>query len=161
MITRKARVSTLAATAAVALGCIAAPATAPAAVAAPARAVLAVPPQQTIPELEPGGPARRVTFPPDGRVRRGPGYVDVEAPPYTRIVKLDTNCDSVGCTSSVDPDGLSASGYYPGSRVTFSRPITVDVAADHDAPFDGGYFSGSFTLLGETQPLTVRILPPR
>ncbi|MCM2386874.1 hypothetical protein [Streptomyces albipurpureus] len=160
MVTRKARWSALAVTATAVLGCLAAPAALAApTTAAPARAALAVPPQQNIPELQAGGVARRVTIPPDRQVRRGPGYVDIEAPPYTRIIALNTNCDAPGCTTRVAPDGLSASGYFPGNRVTFLRPMTVDIAADYDAPYEGGYFSGSFTLLGETQPLTVRILP--
>ncbi|MFE3825709.1 hypothetical protein [Streptomyces sp. NPDC059092] len=159
MVTRKKRLPALAVAATVLLGCVA-----PAAMAAPGpatstRAVLAVPPQQNIPELEAGGAARRVILPPDGQTRRGPGYLDIEAPPYTRIIALNTNCDRPGCTTRIAADGLSASGYFPFNRITFNRPITVDIAADADAPPEGGYFRGSFTLLGETQPLTVRILP--
>lgn len=160
MALRKTRWSALAVTATLVLGCTAVPAAlaAPTA-AASARAALAVPPQQNIPELEAGGIARRVTIPPDRQVRRGPGYLDIEAPPYTRIIALNINCDAPGCTTRVAPDGLSASGFFPGNRITFLRPITVDIAADYDAPYQGGYFSGSFTLIGETQSLTVRILP--
>ncbi|MFF8959720.1 hypothetical protein [Streptomyces sp. NPDC014894] len=159
MVTRKTRTPALTVAAAVVLGCVAAPAAmpTPTAAAAPARAARAVPPQQNIPELEAGGPARRVIFTPDRQVRRGPGHLDVEAPPYTRIVALNINCDAPGCESRVAYDGLSASGYFPGNRVTFGRPITVDLAADHDAPYEGGYFSGTFTFLGENQTLTVRI----
>ncbi|MFD9717135.1 hypothetical protein [Streptomyces sp. NPDC059076] len=160
MVTRKIRMPVWAVTAVVLLGGAGVPTalSAPPALAQ-TRSVLALPPQQNIPELEAGGPARRVVLPPDRQVRRGPGYLDVEAPPYTRIVSLNINCESPGCTSRVAPDGLSASGYFPANRVTFARPITVDLAADYDAPYEGGYFNGSFTLLGETQTLTVRILP--
>ncbi|MEU5397754.1 hypothetical protein ABZ348_00440 [Streptomyces sp. NPDC005963] len=160
MFTRRIHVPAWAVTAVVLLGSAGAPTvvSAPPA-AAQTRTVSAVPPQQNIPELEAGGPAKRVVIPPDRQVRRGPGYLDVEAPPYTRIVALNINCDAPGCTSRVAPDGLSASGYFPGNRVTFARPVTVDLAADYDAPYEGGYFYGSFTFLGETQTLTVRILP--
>ncbi|MEU2135158.1 PDZ domain-containing protein [Streptomyces sp. NPDC018352] len=60
---------------------------------------------------------------------------------------------------SIAPDGKSASAQLTAGTYDFIRPWTVHVVADIDAPLAGGTFSGTFTVDGVTQPLTVQITP--
>ncbi|EFL24780.1 hypothetical protein SSOG_04494 [Streptomyces himastatinicus ATCC 53653] len=134
------------------------PASASAAVSAP-RQVWSLPPQQSIPNLDAGGPAGTVVYPPDGQRHRGPSDVSIQAPPYTRITAVDLSCSGQACPVSIAADGKSATGQLTASSWDFIRPLTVHVVADADAPLAGGNFSGTFTLEGTTQPLTVHITP--
>ncbi|MFD0393775.1 PDZ domain-containing protein [Streptomyces nogalater] len=160
MISGTARVSVLLTVSAAMLFGGVIPATASA--APPTRTMLAVqslPPQQNVPTLDAGGPAQTVTHPGDGQLHSGPSPVSIRAPPYTRITAVNLNCYGQSCPVNITADGKSATGQFPSSIWRFDRPLTVDVAADANAPLQGGTFSGTFTLEGVTQPLTVNIRP--
>ncbi|MFJ5798583.1 PDZ domain-containing protein [Streptomyces decoyicus] len=60
---------------------------------------------------------------------------------------------------SIAADGRSAVADLPSNRWVWQIPFEADVAAADDAPLNGGTFSGTFSLDGETQPLTVHISP--
>lgn len=132
--------------------------TASAALSAPSQ-LTSLPPQQNVPSLDAGGPAGTVSYPPDGQRHPGPSTITIQAPPYTRIVGLDLRCTGMGCPVSIAPDGKSASAQLTAGVYDFIRPWTVHVVADIDAPLAGGTFSGTFTVDGVTQPLTVQITP--
>jgi hypothetical protein len=132
--------------------------TASTAVSAPSQ-LKSLPPQQNVPSLDAGGPAGAVSYPPDGQRHPGPSTITIQAPPYTRIVGLDLRCSGMGCPVSIAPDGKSASAQLTAGVYDFIRPWTVHVVADIDAPLAGGTFSGTFTVDGVTQPLTVQITP--
>ncbi|AEM85639.1 PDZ domain-containing protein [Streptomyces violaceusniger] len=123
------------------------------------RQVRSLPPQQNVPSLDAGGPAGTVAYPPDGQRHFGPGSISVQAPPHTRITGLDLACTGMACPVSIAADGKSATAQLTGSVWDFIRPFIVNVVADIDAPLAGGTFSGTFTLDGVTQPLTVNITP--
>lgn len=128
--------------------------------AAPAMRVAAAssrPPQQNVPVLEPGGEAQAVVFPPDRRTRDHPGSMTVQAPPHTRITRVDTRCYGMACPQTIAPDGSSATVKFTGSRWINSKPIDVYVRADRNAP--AGTFHGSYTFDGQKQDLKVKIAP--
>ncbi|MFF8805595.1 PDZ domain-containing protein [Streptomyces omiyaensis] len=129
------------------------------AVAAPdAIKVLGAPtPPSSVPDLDAPGPARTVEFPPDGKVRSSPAQVKIQAPQYTRIVRVDPWCSGMSCPVSIAPDGSSASFSIQGSNWIWSRPWKVDVVATDDAPMAGGRFTGTLTFEGVTVNWTVNI----
>lgn len=129
-----------------------------AAVSAPSQ-LRSLPPQANVPSLDAGGPAGTVSYPPDGQRHPGPSTITIQAPPYTRIVGLDLQCTGMGCPVSIAPDGKSATAQLTAGTYDFIRPWIVHVVADIDAPLAGGTFSGTFTVDGVTQPLTVQITP--
>ncbi|ASQ94821.1 PDZ domain-containing protein [Streptomyces sp. 11-1-2] len=121
--------------------------------------VRSLPPQQNVPSLDAGGPAKTVDYPPDGQRYHQPSSISIQAPPHTRIVGLDLRCTGMSCPVQIAGDGRSATAQGSASTWDFIRPFTVHVVADSDAPLAGGTFTGSFTLNGATQPLTVYIAP--
>lgn len=137
------------------------PATAFSASAAPSAPsqVRSLPPQQNVPDLDAGGPGKTVDYPPDGQRYNQPSSVQIQAPPYTRITGLDLRCSGMSCPVQIAGDGKSATAQGSASTWDFIRPFTVHVVADSNAPLAGGTFTGSFTLNGVTQPLTVTITP--
>ncbi|MCX4851829.1 PDZ domain-containing protein [Streptomyces sp. NBC_00893] len=130
-------------------------AVAPAAAGVPAR----VTPQQSVPTLDAPGIARTVTYNPDSGTRRHFSRITVQAPPHTRITRLEPNCDGWTCPVSIAADGKSATADLPSNNWIWIYPFLVDVIADDDAPLTGGTYSGTFSLDGDTQPLTVNISP--
>ncbi len=134
---------------------------APGATAAPApgtvTALRAPTPPSSVPDLDAPGPARTVEFPPDGRVRSSPGHVKIQAPQYTRIVRVDPWCSGMSCPVSIAPDGSSASFSLQSNNWIWSRPFKVDVVAADDAPMAGGRYTGTLTFEGETVDWTVNI----
>ncbi|MEV0123719.1 PDZ domain-containing protein [Streptomyces sp. NPDC050703] len=114
-------------------------------------------PPSSVPDLAAPGPARTVEFPPDGRVRSSPGHVTIQAPQYTRIVRVDPWCSGMSCPVSIAPDGSSASFSLQGSRWVWSRAWKVDVVAADDAPMAGGRYTGSLTFEGVAVDWTVNI----
>jgi hypothetical protein len=125
--------------------------------AQPARSL---PPQQNVPDLDVPGPPQTVTYPPDGKRRYHQSTVTVQAPPYTRITNLNLRC-TWACPVTIAPDGKSATGTFNVNTWDFLYPYDVEVVADANAnvPLAGGQFSGTFTLDGDTQPLTVNFKP--
>lgn len=113
------------------------------------------PPQQNVPVLEPGGPAKAVVFPPDRRHRDHPGVVTIQAPPHTRITRVDRRCRGMQCPLEIAPDGRSATIRFESSNWTNDRPTDVYLRADERAP--GGTFHGSYTYDGQKQDLAVKI----
>ncbi|WP_240660133.1 PDZ domain-containing protein [Streptomyces sp. WAC 01529] len=85
--------------------------------------------------------------------------ISIQAPPYTRITGLDLHNQQMSSSDIVAPDGKSASATSSTSLFDFRLPHIVYVVADIDAPLAGGTFSGSYTMNGVTQPLTVTIRP--
>ncbi|WP_327048389.1 PDZ domain-containing protein [Microbispora sp. NBC_01189] len=126
-------------------------------IAQPARSL---PPQQNVPDLDVPGPPQTVTYPPDGKRRFHQSTVTIQAPPYTRITGLNLRC-SWACPFAIAPDGKSATGTFNVNTWDFLYPYDVEVVADANAnvPLAGGQFSGTFTLDGDTQPLTVNFKP--
>ncbi|WP_308343570.1 PDZ domain-containing protein [Streptomyces sp. MK37H] len=133
-------------------------AAASAAASAPSQA-RSLPPQQNVPDLDAGGEEKTVDYPPDGQRYNQPSSISIQAPPYTRITGLDLRCTGMSCPVQIAPDGRSATAQGSASTWDFLYPFTVHVVADIDAPLAGGTFTGSFTLNGVTQPLTVNIKP--
>jgi len=117
-----------------------------------------LPPQQNVPSMDAPGQAQIVTYPPDAQIRQHYSYVSIQAPQYTRIIAVNLNCD-FSCPVTIAPDGRSAQGPMRSDNWIFTRPFTVTLMADDNAPLQGGQFSGSFTLDGMTRPLTVTITP--
>lgn len=116
-----------------------------------------LPPQESIPDLEAPGTAQTVTYPSDGQWYYGPSTVNVKAPEHTLIEDLDLNCGGQSCPVNIAKNRRSATGIIPGVRWNFIRPLHVSVIADPNASPAGGLVSGTFTLRGVVQPLTVRI----
>lgn len=114
-------------------------------------------PPSTVPDLDAPGSARTVEFPPDGRVRSSPGHVTIQAPQYTRIVRVDPWCSGMSCPVSIAPDGSSANFSLQGNNWVWIRPWKVDVVATDDAPMAGGRFTGTLTFEGVTVDWTVNI----
>ncbi|MEU8543245.1 PDZ domain-containing protein [Streptomyces sp. NPDC048717] len=127
--------------------------------AAPPTAVRAVTPQQNVPTLDAPGPAESVTYGPDNITRNHFSRITVQAPPYTRITALDPNCVGWTCPVTIAADGKSATADFPSTSWIWIYPFHVSVAANGDAPLSGGTYSGTFSLDGDTQPLTVTISP--
>ncbi|MFH8471723.1 PDZ domain-containing protein [Streptomyces sp. NPDC018000] len=121
--------------------------------------VRAVTPQQNVPTLDAPGPAQRVTYGADGITRRHFSRLTVQAPPNTRITAVDPNCDGWTCPVTIAPDGKSAYADFPSNNWIWIYPFHVSLAANGDAPLAGGTYSGTFSLDGDTQPLTVNISP--
>jgi membrane-associated protease RseP (regulator of RpoE activity) len=82
--------------------------------------------------------------------------VTVTAPPNTRIVGLDLQCN-FPCPVTISADGQTATGRVEADNVHFVRPFYVQLQADANAPLAGGRFSGTFEFAGVTQPLDVDI----
>ncbi|MBM9510129.1 PDZ domain-containing protein [Actinacidiphila acididurans] len=122
-------------------------------------AVRAVTPQQNVPTLDAPGPAQTVTYGADGITRRHFSRITVQAPPNTRITALDPNCVGWTCPVTIAPDGKSATADFPSGNWIWIYPFHVGLAAEGDAPLSGGTYSGTFSLDGDTQPLTVNISP--
>ncbi|UQX02085.1 PDZ domain-containing protein [Streptomyces sp. RerS4] len=118
-----------------------------------------VTPQQSVPTLDAPGSARTVTYNPDGITRRHFGRITVQAPAHTRITRLEPNCAGWHCPVTIAADGKSATADLPSNNHVWLYPYHVDLVADQDAPLEGGTFSGTFSLDGSTQPLTVIISP--
>ncbi|TMQ94748.1 PDZ domain-containing protein [Actinomadura soli] len=129
-----------------------------AATQAPVVAPRSLQPQSNVPNLSAPGGAQTVSYPPDHQVRHHPTRVTFVAPNYTRIVEVPTNCN-VGCTARIGSGGRTATLDVTASGYTWSAPLQVRVAANADAPLEGGRFSGTTSTEGVTQPLTVNILP--
>ncbi|MEV0972657.1 PDZ domain-containing protein [Microtetraspora glauca] len=125
-----------------------------------AQAARSLPPQQNVPDLDVPGPPQTVTYPPDGKRRFHQSSVTIQAPPYTRITNVNLRC-SWACPVTIAPDGKSATGAFNVNTWDFLYPYDVEVVADANAnvPLAGGQFSGTFTLDGDTQPLTVNFKP--
>ncbi|MEU8265758.1 PDZ domain-containing protein [Sphaerisporangium sp. NPDC049002] len=140
-------------------GATSADAAAPASRRSLAGPVRSLPPQRNVPDLDAPGPAKPVSYPPDGQTRRRPGYLTIQAPAHTRIVGLNLRCPGAVCPDTIAPDRRSATAQLRAGTWTFVRPLDVQIAADGDAPLAGGRFSGTFTLDGAVQPLTVIIKP--
>ncbi|MFF3601621.1 PDZ domain-containing protein [Kitasatospora indigofera] len=119
----------------------------------------AVTPQQSVPTLTTPGPAQTVTYAADGGVRRHFSRITVQAPPNTRITGLNPNCDGWNCPVTIAPDGKSAYADLPSNNWIWVYPYHVSLVAAGDAPLAGGTYSGTFSLDGDTQPLTVNIAP--
>jgi membrane-associated protease RseP (regulator of RpoE activity) len=83
--------------------------------------------------------------------------VQIQAPRYTRIVRVDPWCSGMSCPVSIAPDGSSASFSLGGNNWIWSRPWKVDVVATDDAPMAGGRFSGTLTFEGVTVDWSVNI----
>ncbi len=115
----------------------------------------ALSPQSNIPALDAPGNPQMVAYPPDN-LSHSNGSVRVTAPPNTRIVGLDLDCN-FSCPVTIAADGRSATGRFESSNWSFVRPLRVYLQADANAPLAGGRFSGSFNLDGDTQPLDVDI----
>ncbi|MEU2563212.1 PDZ domain-containing protein [Streptomyces longispororuber] len=120
---------------------------------------MALPPQQNVPDLDAGGPAGSVDYPPDGQRYNQPLTISIQAPPYTRITGLDLRNRGMSTNEQIAPDGRSATVTSSTSMFDFNAPHTVFLVADLNAPLAGGTFAGSYTLNGVTQPLTVNIKP--
>ncbi|TDB74403.1 PDZ domain-containing protein [Micromonospora sp. KC723] len=120
---------------------------------------MSLPPQNNVPDLDAGGPAASIDYPPDGVRYNQPLSISIQAPPHTRITGVNPRCTGMSCPVQIAPDGKSATVQSSFSLYDFNAPYTVDVVADIDAPLAGGSFSGTFTMNGVTQPLTVNIKP--
>ncbi|MEV5598958.1 PDZ domain-containing protein [Streptomyces sp. NPDC052496] len=121
---------------------------------------MSLPPQQSVPDLDAGGPEKTTDYPPDGQRYNQPTSISIQAPPHTRITGLDRHATgALSNDAQIAPDGKSATVNDPVAPWDYKRPFTVHVIADSDAPLAGGTFSGTFTLNGVTQPLTVNIAP--
>ncbi|MFK0174103.1 PDZ domain-containing protein [Streptomyces sp. NPDC090306] len=134
-----------------------APGAAAAAAPGAVTALRAPTPPSSVPDLDAPGPARTVEFPPDGRVRSSPGHVSIQAPEYTRIVRVDPWCSGMSCPVSIASDGSSAGFSLQSNNWVWSRPFRVDVVATDDAPMAGGRFTGTLTLEGVVVEWTVNI----
>lgn len=131
---------------------------APSSFARPARSL---PPQQSVPDLDTGGPAKDVVYKADSLIRNQPGRFVAQAPPYTRIVSINTTAclGSVICTATVAPDGKSATMTMQHNNWIWGGELSVTLKAEDNAPMAGGQFSSTMTFDGTTQPLTVNIVP--
>ncbi|XVQ90136.1 PDZ domain-containing protein [Microbispora siamensis] len=125
-----------------------------------AQSARSLPPQQNVPDLDVPGPPQTVSYPPDGKRRFHQSSVTIQAPPYTRITNVNLRC-SWACPVTIAPDGKSATGAFNVNTWDFLYPYDVEVVADANAnvPLAGGQFSGTFSLDGDTQPLTVNFKP--
>ncbi|MFI0367092.1 PDZ domain-containing protein [Actinomadura sp. 1N219] len=125
---------------------------------APVVSLRGLQPQSNVPNLSAPGGAQTVSYPPDHQTRHHPTRVTFVAPKYTRIVEVPTNCN-VGCAARIGSGGRTATLDVAGAGYTWSAPLQVRVAANADAPLEGGRFSGTTSTEGVTQPLTVNIRP--
>jgi hypothetical protein len=118
-----------------------------------------LPPQQNTPDLDVPGPAKVVSYPPDGQIYREVGSIRIQAPPYTHITGLNLRCSLMNCPALIASDGNSVTAEVKSILWSFVYPVDVEVVADKNAPLSGGYFSGVFTLNGVSQALTVHVTP--
>lgn len=114
-------------------------------------------PQSSVPDLDAPGPARTVEFPADGQTRYRKSEFSIQAPPDTHITGVDPRCSHMACPVTIAPDGKSATVRIEGTTWVWTRAWAVNIAADDDAPLEGGQASGSLTFEGQAQPLTVNI----
>jgi len=122
----------------------------------PAQQDTSVRPQESVPTLTPGGPAKTVTYPPNHQDYTNETTISITAPPRTRIVDVKTHHDQGWWASPSDHSRAIARINY--AKWTWNTDKDVVLKADPDAP--GGTYSGRFSIDGPSQPLTVHIAHP-